>query len=472
MRVASTPRHPIRTFCLCAAATVAALPAGPHVQGSNLTDTFERCVGRALDLDERLAACDEVIRSDDLYKPDLLVAQRERGLVYMQMGNYGAALRSLWYATSWNSRDEEAWIALVQAHVALGELEAARRAYHHVQELFPDSAEALRPCIETLEQRRDGTLTDAELDRACGPIALRSDATFAYKVKERGYDEAHERDVASSSELRPVVFGNEVLDLLAAMKVSREAGDWSGATDFYIRALEADPVAVLCDWTRFGRGMAGHILRQYDIVTRPEIYQGAAVQRSMSVLEAVLDKNPQDVDALRERALLFAAVDAVAAASRDFDAALAADPDSSELMVLSVMAHFNVLESPEYLYGRLPDARSYYKPHAWRTTIEHAVAERRDDFLAYVAYSDVLFQLAFTEDPDLIDRAYEAMDRAIDLLPTWPEGLSKLALAYDLYMLRADAFAGDLEARMQAMDLAFRPPGVTTDIFGPPCYEQ
>jgi hypothetical protein len=140
-------------------------------------------------------------------------------------------------------------------------------------------------------------------------------------------------------------------------------------------------------------------------------------------------------------------------------------------MVLSVMAHINVLDSPAYLNGHTPDLSPHDKPHAWRKTMERALAERTDDFLAHVAYSRVLFELAVTEAPELTDRAYVTLDRAIDLLATWPEGPSQFALAFDLYNRRAAAFAGDPEALSEAMKLAFNPPGVAAKLYGPPCYE-
>ena len=266
-------------------------------------------------------------------------------------------------------------------------------------------------------------------------------------------------------------FGAEVLDMLERMYVSQRGGDWFRAAIYYTRAIELDPDAVLCRW-EIGWGFDGYMLRQYDMLLRPDAYQDGPIPRALAEIQSVLTENPDDVDALRERGLLFAASGGGFAAVDDLDAALASNPESVELMVLSTKARLNVWQ-PGPLFRRNPDrARSYFEPAAMLERIEDAIARGADDLFTYLTYAKVLSWQTQDDDASTIERQVAALDRAIELLPTWPEHGLKQFLAYRLYFDRGSALnqLGDSEAFFDNIDLALNPPGVETDIHDPRCW--
>jgi tetratricopeptide (TPR) repeat protein len=317
-----------------------------------------------------------------------------------------------------------------------------------------------------------------------------------YNARIAGEGEARsaENDAAPTPARVAKEFGDEVRDLLARMEDSRDAGDAFRAAIYCTRAVEIDPDAVYCMWG-LGGGFEGLLLRQYDMVLRPEIYRDGPIARTLPEIQEALSGNPRDPDALRERALLFAASGGATAAADDLDKALEADPESVEFMVLNTKAHLDVLESQIY-WSALSDSyrrhvssdfqvprasyfgspnffAHYYQPEEWLATMERAVELGADDFFTHLTYRRVLEILSHTKDPSLADDVRVELDRAIELLPTWPEGLSKRYFGFKLYSARADADFDlrDLDAYQDAMKLAMNPPGVEADLYDPRCFE-
>ena len=439
------------------------------VAGKSAMADLETCLDRNSASADRIAACTDAIENGSLADPNLAAAVRERGLANMELGNHRAAIPDLTRAIRLEPKDVVTWMAKARAFLETGSLEGARRDFRRVLLLEPNNAEAQQGCIDVLTAQGHDNPTVAAQEHACAIVTMDEEA-YAAAVQDR--------EDASADENTPTVrwvhreFGDDVMALLAKMNESRKAGDWFRAAIYYTRAIELDPDAVLCRW-QISQGFEGYVMRQYDMLLRPDVYMNGPIPRTLAEIQAVLSENPNDADALRERGLLFAASGGSFNAVDDLDAALDADPDSVELMVLSTNARVNVLQVGQ-LFWQFPDvSRSYLEPDTMLTRIEEAIARGADDLLTNLTYEQVLsWQPGAFDDPDLIEKRISALNRAIDQLPTWPEHGLKQFLAYRLYFGRGSALnqLGDSEAFFDNMDLALNPPGVESAIHDPRCY--
>jgi tetratricopeptide (TPR) repeat protein len=475
-------RHVARAV-LIAAAIVAS--------GSVMADALDTCLDSNLEPAARIEACTASIESAGLADSELAAAVRERGLANIELGNHRAAIPDLTRATRLEPADVSTWMAKAHAFLEIDSLEGARRDFRQVLLLEPENAQALRGCTDVLAAMGYENPAEAARENACAIVSLDANA---YAAAQRDREETLAEESSEDVPRKARVFGDDVLELLARMEDSRIAGDAFRAAIYYTRAVEADPDAAYCMWETKG-GFEGLLLRQYDMVLRPDLYGDSPIPRTLPEIQAILSDNPRDPDALRERGLLFAASGGATAAADDLDKALEADPESVELMVLNTKAHLDVLESQIY-WSALSDSYRrhvssdfqvprvsyfgtpnffdhYYKPEEWLATIERAIALGADDFFTHLTYRRVLEILTHTKDPSLADDMRAEFDRAIERLPTWPEGLSKRVLGFKLYSERAVAGDGapDFDAYMDAMDLAMNPPGVESDLYDPRCYE-
>ena len=445
----------VRTHYLALVAVLTiAFGASPATAG----ETLDVCLDPAREPTERLVACTDAIESGNLNKRDRIAAYRERAVLYLEIGEYNATIRGL--------------IAEANAHLDQDELEDAWRAFRRALLIDPGLDEALEGCADVLTQMGYDDAVEIASRDACAVSEL--------DVAETSVDESPDIQRPKTRE-----FGDDVRNLLLSMWDSHIAGDAFRAAIHYTRAVEENPDAVYCLW-ELKRGFDGHVLRQYDKVLRPELYEQGPIPRTLPEIQAVLSQDPNDLDALRDRAMLFAASGGAAAAVRDLDRALEINPESIELMVLNTKAHFDFLESrifwsalfeahrryytPDVLDPRAYDLgfpanhRRHYQPDEWLATIERAIGLGADDFFTWWTYWQAL--------PPVTEERRAARDRAIELLPTWPESLVKRFFGFKLYSERAADVIdySNIDAYSDAMDLALNPPGVESDLYDPRCY--
>ena len=169
--------------------------------------------------------------------------------------------------------------------------------------------------------------------------------------------------------------GSDVTDGTAAMaydpqvlalieQSARAAGraDYVAAASAYAEAARRDARVMSC----LDRGTDQEealILRAYDMALRPDAYASDSVLRSMADLEAALARNRYDPIALRERALLLAAVGDWRSAARNLNLAAGSDPQPRDAMVLlarSLLVRFRYVL--RWLQGAPYDPRASAHP--------------------------------------------------------------------------------------------------------------
>ncbi len=452
--------------------------------------SLDTCLDRGTAPHERIDACAVTIDGGDLDDLDLAAAYRGRGIAYSDSGLYREAIPDLTRASRLDPTDTATWLARAAAFAKSGSLEGARIDYRRVLKLDPQNMAAIQGCSDVLVRMGYQDQLEKALEHACA-IVRYDESAIAWAQANREFTQ--EPDTSTSLNRTRREFDDAVLNHLQQMSDAQKGGDWFRAAIYYTRAMEADPNAVFCLWG-MKRGFDGELMRQYDMLLRPELYAYGPIPRSLPELQAVLSENPEDTDALRERALLFAASGGAALALRDLDTALEFEPDSAELLVLAAKIKQDIPESPAYwalmrdFWARhnradvrdplayrfgLPNAvRSYYKPEAWLATIERAIALGADDFFARYTYALILQAVMYGEGDVTRDEWLAAWDSAIELLPDWPESSQKRVLGYILYSERASIMMDytDMDAFMDAWDLALDPPGVESGLYDPRCY--
>jgi len=423
------------------------LASGPVGAGD-----LDICLDRGRVPSERVAACADAIARDDLDKADRAVAYREQGLAYMELGDHDRALASLEKATWFNRDDEAAWKARADAAVALGDLDGTRLAYRQFLMFHPANQEALQDCADAV-------------------VTLASESEFSARGECEGYAGLSSEPEWKVDPEKTARFDPDAVYLIEQVHRSLEVGDRLTAAAAYARAAQLDPDAALCLWDR-GPGSDAYILRQYDMLARPDIYVDGRVPRILAELQAALRADPNDADALRERGLLLASVNDWFGVVADLEAALTADPDSVELMVLSTKAH-TVLFGKPLLWMHFPNTvRGYFEPAKLRERIERAIALGADDPVSRSAYAEVLDLLSYkNDDPQLIEKEIEEYNRAIELLSTWPDHPLKHVQAFTLYTYRgvAQSRLGDPDGSLDGLNLAIHPPGINQTLLDQIC---
>ncbi len=431
--------------------------------------SLDTCLDRSNAPHERIDACAMAIEGGGLDDAELAAAHRGKGTAYSDSGLYREAIPELTRASRLDPADTTTWLARAVAFTRVGSLEGARIDYRRVLRLDPLNLEASRGCADALTKLGYEDQLERALDNACAIVTF---VEPAYSGRQTQRESFVASDSTSSTTRTRREFDDAVLDLLEKMRDAQRAGDWFRAAIYHSQAMETDPDAVLCRWA-LGWGFDGYMLRQYDMLLRPELYEEGAVPRTLAEVQAALSTNPQDADALRERGLLFAESGAAFNAVDDLDAALETDPESVDLMILSTKARTNVLKIGP-LFRQFPHrSRSYLKPDAMLERVEEAIRLGADDLMTHVTHEAVLqWQPNAFEDPVLVGRRIAALERAIELLPTWPEQALKRHLAYRLYMDRGSALS-EIEGWQVFADhmaLALHPPGVESSLYDPRCY--
>jgi len=423
------------------------------------------CQDDSLDVESRIAACStltEIRTDEEVY----IVAHRERGHLYVETGEYRMAIMDFTTVIAMESSDLDAWIARGEAKLAIDLHELARQDFRHVLRVDPENAAAREGCADALVALDMEDQIDSALAHACAIVQ-------SYR-REAPSDTVETSQSADAQPATPAVrreFGDKVMAILAQLQAARADADWLRAAALYASATAIDSVAVLCRWQASG-GFDGYLLRQYDMMLRPEAYERRP--RTPGDVQSLLAGSAGDPVVLRERGLLFAESGAGFAAIDDLDAALQADPDSVELLVLSTKARLAVLNDFSYL-DRFPyEARSYFAPDLMLHNIERAMELGADDLITNLAYAETIaWQKNYSDDPELLERARTAYDRTIELLPTWPEHPLKHFLASRLYLKRALIFfsLGDDERFSEDMGHVANPPGIDDSLWHEACYE-
>lgn len=105
------------------------------------------------------------------------------------------------------------------------------------------------------------------------------------------------------------------------------------AVSLYSEAARIEPRIVTCMLPVVFTWQAG-LMRLYDMETHPEAYAAGPVPRTLDEIQAALQEDWRDPQALRERGLLYAAVGGWEQAQKDFELALTSDPEPWQVQVL------------------------------------------------------------------------------------------------------------------------------------------
>jgi tetratricopeptide (TPR) repeat protein len=440
--------------------------AAPAVAADEILDI---CQDELADVESRIAACSTLTDLSKISDEAYVTAHWERGLIYVETGDYRLAIQDFTTVILMESDDLDAWVARGEAKLAIDRPELARQDFRHVLRIDPENARAREVCADAVVAIGLEDQTTSAVEHACAIVTIDEEA-YAAAVRKR--EEAAADDYVPAARRVPKEFGEEVLDTLDQLQAARDDREWFRAAELYSRALALDPVAVLCRW-QLNEGLGGYVLRQYDMLLRPEAYDRGPIPRTLGELQVLLTVDPADPEALRERGLLFAESGAGFAAVDDLDAALRSDPDSIELLIMSTKARLDVLNDPKNQYRFPRMTRSYFKPDLILERIERAIELGSEDFMTHLTHAEVLgWQRGVSEKVEALRRRVDADDRAIALLPTWPDHPLKFFVAARLYMDRGAALLdlGDEEQSFEDFGRMAVPPGIAISDWYDACY--
>mgnify|MGYP001278005848 CR=1 FL=1 len=117
-----------------------------------------------------------------------------------------------------------------------------------------------------------------------------------------------------------------------AREMAQREADFE-AVSLYSEAARIEPRIVTCMLPVVFTWQAG-LMRLYDMETHPDAYAGGPVPRTLDEIQAALQEDWRDPQALRERGLLYAAVGGLEQAQKDFELALTSDPEPWQVQVL------------------------------------------------------------------------------------------------------------------------------------------
>ena len=117
-----------------------------------------------------------------------------------------------------------------------------------------------------------------------------------------------------------------------AREMAKHEADFE-AVSLYSEAARIEPRIVTCMLPVVFTWQAG-LMRLYDMETHPEAYAAGPVPRTLDEIQAALEEDWRDPQALRERGLLYAAVGGWEQAQKDFELALTSDPEPWQVQVL------------------------------------------------------------------------------------------------------------------------------------------
>ena len=117
-----------------------------------------------------------------------------------------------------------------------------------------------------------------------------------------------------------------------AREMAKHEADFE-AVSLYSEAARIEPRIVTCMLPVVFSWQAG-LMRLYDMETHPEAYAAGPVPRTLDEIQAALEEDWRDPQALRERGLLYAAVGGWEQAQKDFELALTSDPEPWQVQVL------------------------------------------------------------------------------------------------------------------------------------------
>jgi len=251
---------------------------------ASIDDLMEACGDPYLGADVRIEACDQVTNQAGATPEEIAAARRLRGFAYLDQKRYDTARIEFRHAPLFDPDDEDAQTGCTAAIVGLGHDEdGASRAAEHGCALVSGQT----PSDPATRSARDSfNLEQLLCGGACPDLNL--DALAVVYLPEANPD---------------------VNILLAGAKAHRAAGNIDAAAAAYGLAGLGDPMAVHCG-LRGEQYESAYILRLFDQSVRPNAYGEALVPRAFDVLGALLDVEPRNTDALRERALLYMVVKA------------------------------------------------------------------------------------------------------------------------------------------------------------------
>jgi len=130
---------------------------------------------------------------------------------------------------------------------------------------------------------------------------------------------------------------DEVRDAVQEIVTWRSYRDYERAASAYGQARRLDPEYLFCTYERL-YGVDAILFDIYDRSLRPDVYGPDARRPTFEELNVVLDRDPFDPVALRERGLIYIHVGAFGLAYRDFERAIRTDPHPEQAKALRALA--------------------------------------------------------------------------------------------------------------------------------------
>ena len=258
----------------------------------------------------RIEACTQAIDGGDLDENDLAATFFSRGMAHDQRGEYVKAITDFDRTLRLDPADIDARMARAEAYVAVGSFEGARRDYRRVLMQAPDHTDARQGCVDVLVALELDDQIDQALDHQCAIVTI--DA-LAYAQATH----------ATGSELLDVSETEAAIqDLVWEIEAWRSRRDYDEAARAYSLARRLDADLLACLYTNYD----APLLDAYDRSVRPDVYADEAARPTLDELNVILDSDPLDPIALRERGLLYMQVSGFKQAIEDFDLALENDP--------------------------------------------------------------------------------------------------------------------------------------------------
>jgi hypothetical protein len=214
-------------------------------------------------------------------------------------------------------------------------------------------------------------------------------------------------------------FDQAVLDRIAAMRHASNENDSSSAVAAFSDIAVHDAEALYCHHS-LGLGFEGYLIRLLDRELHPNAYVTSDHPRDFSALNSVLSQE-SELEALHERGILFAEVEAFYDATDDLDATVDLSPERIDLRLLRARTRIELIDGVRPFTGDIERLRGYLDQELLVEDLRLALASENHGLLASLTIAELADYLAY--DDEIADEMNEislaAYDDAVDLLPAW-----------------------------------------------------
>ncbi len=221
------------------------------------------------------------------------------------------------------------------------------------------------------------------------------------------------------------------------MRLASKEHDSSSAAAAFSALTVDDPEALYCHHS-IGLGFEGYLIRLLDRELHPDAYATSDHPRDFSVLNRVLSQET-DLEALRERGILFAEVEAFYDATDDLDATVALSPERIDLRLLRARTRLELIDSVQPFTGNLERLRDYLDEELLVEDLRLALGLDNHGLLAWLTIAELADYLAYNDEiaDEMNEISLAAYDNAVDLLPSWSNAHIHPMLHYLVFQGRA-----------------------------------